>query len=77
MPDYLITVTSSAYRLLRATTHVTTPGPVELRNHAHDFLRSIRATYIGGHDWDTWTATQQDTGQSTPPVVARGTWDSD
>lgn len=77
MTEYLITISSTSYRLLRATKRITSSDPQEARRRAVDFLAERRQQYIGGHDWDTWSLSLPGTGRFIAPIVARGNWQSD
>lgn len=73
MTEYLITLQSSRYRLLRAHKQIMCGDPESAREQARQWLAHYRARFIGGDDWDEWVLSVRGNGAYTAPIVARGT----
>lgn len=77
MTEYLITIGSTRYRLLRRTENLRAANLGDAIVRATELLRVCRLDYQGGDSWDTWTVADTSKGRFTPPIVARGAWNGD
>lgn len=72
MTEYLITVTSSTSRLLKATRRVAFSNLEAAQQYAINLLERHRTQYIGGDQWDTWRVAVLHDDAFTSPIVAQG-----
>lgn len=77
MPEYLIVLTSSEHPLLKSSCRMTSDNPDVVRARARQLLAERREYWLGGADWDTWSVYLSSRERWSPPLVARGTWESD